>query len=140
MSKPASIKPFDAAKYLDSPAAISAFLNDALESNDITVIQMALEAASKAIGMTAVAEAAGVGRESLYKALKPGVLPRFDTVMKVISALGLKLSATPLPQTGVPKVNTIKTPTLTRSRSGKIRRAAGGRASTPPSRNKPASA
>jgi len=50
---------------------------------------------AKARGMATIARDSGLGRESLYKALAPGAKPRFDTIMKVLQALGLKLHAEP---------------------------------------------
>jgi probable addiction module antidote protein len=68
------------------------FLTDALESGHAGVVLDALGAVARAKGMAEVAEKAGLGRESLYKALRDGALPRFDTVLRVIQALGLKLT------------------------------------------------
>lgn len=52
---------------------------------------------ARARGMAQLAKGAGVGREGLYKALKPGAKPRYETVVKLLHALGVKLSARPLP-------------------------------------------
>jgi probable addiction module antidote protein len=95
MVSPLKIKPFDAAEFLDTDEAIAAFLSDALESGDSAVFQEALQIAARARGMSEVASAAGLGRESLYKALKPDAHPRFDTVQKVISALGISFKLSP---------------------------------------------
>jgi probable addiction module antidote protein len=83
---------FDAAEYLDSPKAIQAFLLDAYESGDQDEFLHALGIAARAKGMTDVARQAGLGRESLYKALAEGGNPSFATVDKVLRALGVKLS------------------------------------------------
>ena len=75
--------PFDAARYLTDDAAIAEYMTLAL--GDI----------ARARGMSQVAKDAGLGRESLYKALAPGAKPRFDTVLKVARALGVRLTAQP---------------------------------------------
>lgn len=87
-------KPFDAAKYIDTPEAVVAFLEDALESGDAGYVAHALGILARSKGMTMVAEKAGLGRESLYKGLKEGGNPHLETVLKVVSALGLRLSIT----------------------------------------------
>lgn len=86
---------FDAARYIDTPEAQAAFLNDALEEGDAAAISQALGIVARARGMTEVARAAGLGRESLYKSLSESGNPELDTVLRVLHALGLKLTATP---------------------------------------------
>lgn len=66
-----------------------------LEANDPDLLLLALSHVARAKGMAQVAKEAGLGRESLYKALSPGAKPRFETVMKVAHALGIKLTAQP---------------------------------------------
>ena len=90
------ISPFDAAEYLDNEEAIAAYLSAALEENDPTLFLSALVDVAKARGMTKMAKDAGVGRESLYKALSPGAKPRYDTVLKLARAAGVKLSVEPI--------------------------------------------
>lgn len=90
-----SVKPFDAAEYLDTPESVAAFIEDALESDDMDVVQEALEIAARARGMTAVAEDAQLTRASLYKALRKDARPRFETVHRVMHALGVKLVVVP---------------------------------------------
>jgi probable addiction module antidote protein len=86
-------KPFDvAADYLVSEERIAGYLSAAAEDEDPNVLLLALCDAAKARGMMEVAKAAGLNRESLYKALKPGAHPRFETVQAVLRALGVKLS------------------------------------------------
>ena len=85
--------PFDPADHLKDDDDFVIFLADALESGHPGVVLDALGAVARAKGMADVAEKAGLGRESLYKALKDGALPRFDTVLRVIQALGLRLPA-----------------------------------------------
>jgi probable addiction module antidote protein len=86
-------QPFDvAADYLVSEDRIAGYLSAAAEDEDPNVLLLALCDAAKARGMMEVAKAAGLNRESLYKALKPGAHPRFETVQAVLRALGVKLS------------------------------------------------
>ncbi|GAB2496882.1 addiction module antidote protein [Arenimonas alkanexedens] len=89
---PLKTMPYDPAKYLDTDEAIAVFLMDAFESGHDGVFQNALQIAAKARGMTEVARTAGVGRESLYKALQDEAQPRFSTVTKVLGALGVELA------------------------------------------------
>ena len=86
-------EPFDvAADYLVSEERIAGYLSAAAEDEDPNVLLLALCDAAKARGMMEVAKAAGLNRESLYKALKPGAHPRFETVQAVLRALGVKLA------------------------------------------------
>lgn len=86
---------FDAAKYLDHRETIAAYLNDALESGDIDEIKLAIGTVARAKGMSKVAEETGFGRESLYKSFSPETSPAFDTVRRVVDALGLKITVEP---------------------------------------------
>ncbi len=86
---------FDSAAYLDSPEAIETYLEDALESNDPAIIAHALGVIARAKGMSQIAQDAGLSRESLYKALSGDGNPELATVLKVIKALGLKLTVAP---------------------------------------------
>jgi len=86
---------WDAAEYLNSDAEIAAYLEAAFEANDPALIAAALGDVARARGMTQIAREAGVGRESLYKALRKDGNPEFSTILKVMKALGLKLAATP---------------------------------------------
>lgn len=83
---------FDASKYLDSEEAIAEFLAAALEDENPDVFVSALGEVAKARGMAQIAQEAGVGRESLYKALAPGSKLRYETVRKLMDALGVKLT------------------------------------------------
>jgi probable addiction module antidote protein len=85
------VTPFDAAEYLDDGESIAAFLNASHEMNDPAVLLNALSTVARARSMTALAEASGLGRESLYKALRPGAHPRYETVMRVMDALGVEM-------------------------------------------------
>ncbi len=88
-------KPFDPAKYLDNDEAIAAYMTDALETGDPAFVADALGVVARARGMSDVARAAGVSRESLYRALSANGSPKFDTVLRVMRALGLQFSVNP---------------------------------------------
>jgi len=86
-------KRWDAAEYLETEEDMAAYLEAALEENDPTLVAAALGDITRAKGMTQIAKKAALGRESLYKALSPDGNPEFSTVLKVVTALGLKLHA-----------------------------------------------
>ena len=88
-------KPFDAADYLKTEDDMVAYLEAALEEDDPRVVAAALGDIARAKGMTQVARDAGLGRESLYKALSANGNPELGTVMKVVRALGLSLHVRP---------------------------------------------
>lgn len=92
----ARLAPFDAADYLDDDETIAEYLTAALEDPNPDVFLAAVRDVARARGMAQLAKDAGLGRESLYKALTPGAKPRYDTVLKLLQALGVKLSATPV--------------------------------------------
>jgi probable addiction module antidote protein len=83
--------PWDSAAHLKSDDDIANYLEAVFEDGDPALIAHALGVVARAKGMTQVAQAAGLGRESLYKALSPDGNPEFATVLKVVRALGLKL-------------------------------------------------
>lgn len=89
----ADLPEFDASPYLDNEAAIAAYLTDILEANDAGLLASALGDIARARGMGEIAKSAGITREALYKALRPGSAPRFDTVNRVCAALGVRLVA-----------------------------------------------
>jgi len=89
------IVPFDAANYLDSEEAIAEYLNAALEDGNPDMLLLAVRDVARARGMAQLAKDSGMGRESLYKALTPGAKPRYDTMLKLLRALGVQLHATP---------------------------------------------
>jgi len=93
---PMKLVAFDAAKYLDDDDAIAEYMTAVLETNNSDLLLLALSDVARAKGMAQVAKDAGLGRESLYKALAPGAKPRFETVMKVARALGVKFTAQPV--------------------------------------------
>ena len=89
---PLKLVAFDATKFLDDDEAIAEYMTAVLEADDPDLLLLALGDVARAKGMTQVARDAGLGRESLYKALAPGAKPRFETVMRVAKALGVKFT------------------------------------------------
>lgn len=87
---------FDAADYLKTPAQIAAYLTEALDTGDSVFICTALDTIARAKGMTNVAKATGLGRESLYKSLSGNAKPEFETIQKVVKSFGVKLVAEPI--------------------------------------------
>ncbi len=87
--------PWDPADHLRTEEDMVAYLEAALEEGEPTLVAAALGDIARAKGMTQVAREAGLGRESLYKALSPSGNPEFATILKVIAALGLQLHAAP---------------------------------------------
>jgi probable addiction module antidote protein len=87
---------FDAADYLDSEERQAAYISAALETGDVAFVRDALGLVARARGMGVVAKTAGLNRESLYKALGDAGNPEFETVMRIVRALGLTLSARPV--------------------------------------------
>jgi len=88
---------WDPAEHLKSEDDMAAYLEAALEEGDPNLVAAALGDIARAKGMTQVAKDAGLGRESLYKALSPAGNPAFGTILKVVAALGLQLHASPAP-------------------------------------------
>jgi probable addiction module antidote protein len=82
---------FDTSDFLDDDEIIAEYLTAALEESDPDVFLTAIGQVAKARGMARIADRTGLGRESLYKALAPGAKPRYDTVLKVLQSLGVKL-------------------------------------------------
>lgn len=97
------LREFDTACYLNNEATIASYLTDILEANDAALFAAALGDIAKARGMAEIAKASGIAREALYKALRPGSAPRFDTVNRVCTALGVRLVAQPLHNLNIPR-------------------------------------
>lgn len=93
MGKTTTIR-WDPVDHFETEEDMVAYFEAALEDGDPGVITAALGDIARAKGMTQIARDAGLGRESLYKALSPDGNPAFSTIMKVISVLGLQLHAT----------------------------------------------
>lgn len=86
---------FDMAKQLKSEEDIAAYVTMVIEEGDSSELAHALGVAARARGMSEIAQAAGLTREALYKALRPNAHPRFDTINRVCTALGVRLVAQP---------------------------------------------
>ena len=86
---------WDPADHLVTDEDMAAYLEAALEEGEPALVAAALGDIARAKGMTHVAREAGLGRESLYKALSPAGNPEFATILKVVAALGLQLHAAP---------------------------------------------
>ncbi len=91
----ARTRPYDSAEYLDSPEGLAEYLSDALETNDAAFIAQAIGTAARARGMSEIARDAGVSRENLYRALSGDTKPEFETIVRVLAALGVQLTAKP---------------------------------------------
>jgi len=94
------ISRFDATDYLDSEEMIAEYISAALESGDASLLMAAIADVAKARGIARVASDANLGRESLYKTLAPGAKPKLETVIRLLHALGVRLTA--VPQSHVP--------------------------------------
>ena len=86
--------PWKTEDHLETPEDIGAYLEAVFEDGDPELINHALGAVARSKGMTEIAHRTGLGRQSLYKALSPEGRPEFETVLKVVRALGLKLTVT----------------------------------------------
>ena len=86
---------FDVAEWLPDEAAVAEYLSVVMEENDPAALAKALGTIARARGMTEIAAKAGIGREALYKALRDGASPRYETISRVFQALGVKLVAVP---------------------------------------------
>ncbi len=91
MKKKVTYSSFDAADYLDNEEVIAEYQSAAAQDDNSDVLLKALSDVAKARGMAQVAKDAGLGRESLYKALAPGAKPRFETIASVMKALKVKI-------------------------------------------------
>jgi probable addiction module antidote protein len=91
IDKITATRPWDPAEHLETDEDIAAYLDAALEDGDAALVVAVLGDIARARGMTQLAREAGVGRESLYKALSVTGNPEFATVLKVVRALGLRL-------------------------------------------------
>jgi probable addiction module antidote protein len=87
---------FDMARQLKNEEDIAAYITMVIEEGDAAELAHALGVVAKARGMSEIAQATGITREALYKALRPNAKPRFDTINRVCAALGVRLVAEPL--------------------------------------------
>lgn len=86
------LKPYDSAEYLETPEHVACYLEEAFADGDPVLIAVALGVAARAKGMSGIAKEAGLSRESLYRALSSDGNPRLDTLIRVLTALGLRLN------------------------------------------------
>jgi probable addiction module antidote protein len=114
----AALSPFDAADYLRTPEEITTFLDAVFEdcAGDTRVIVKALGAVARAQGMQNIAKATGLSREGLYQALSGKGNPSFDTMLKVMGAVGVELRPAPKAtkktrRQGLPNVKARRNPT-----------------------------
>ena len=89
-------RPFDPAEHLQDEEAIAVFLSSVLEENNPALLAEAIGTIARARGMSKIAADSGIAREALYKALRADAQPRFETIQRVMAALGVKLVATPV--------------------------------------------
>jgi len=92
----ADLPEFDMARQLKTEEDIAAYVTMVIEDGDAAELAHALGIAAKARGMSEIAKATGITREALYKALAPHAKPRFDTINRVCTALGVRLVAQPV--------------------------------------------
>jgi probable addiction module antidote protein len=85
--------PWDSAELLESPEAITAYIEAAFEDGDPSLITHALGVVARARGMSQLAKDAGLSRDAMYKAFQPDGNPTLQTLTSVMKALGMKLSA-----------------------------------------------
>ena len=86
---------FDIADYLDSSEVITEYLNVVLAEGNYSDLLIAIGNIAKSVGMTKIANETGLSRPSLYKALSEGSKPQFETIMKVLRALGGQIQISP---------------------------------------------
>lgn len=87
---------FDVADYLDSNEMIAEYLNAVLAEGNESDVVAAIGYVAKSIGMTKIAQETGLSRPSLYKALSDGSKPQFETIIKVLRAIGGQIQINPL--------------------------------------------
>lgn len=92
MTKIAELPVFDPAEFIDNPEDAAAYFSAVIDEGDPSELAKALGVIARAKGMSQIAEQTGLTREALYKALRDGAQPRFDTVRRVCKALGLHLT------------------------------------------------
>lgn len=86
---------FDIAEYLENEEIVAEYLNLICQENDPALLLRAIGHVARSKGMAKIAESSGLGRESLYKALDEKAHPRFETVFKVLAAMGIQMRLTP---------------------------------------------
>jgi len=83
---------YDAAEYIDSPELAHEYIKQAFDDGDPRLIRMAINDVARAIGMGKIASDTNLGRQSLYKSLAEDGNPSFETILKVIDALGMRVT------------------------------------------------
>lgn len=96
LSKINALETVDVADYLKSPEDLAFYLSEFFVEHNSTMITAGLRTACRAVGMTVIAEKSGLARESLYKALRPDSQPRVDTILRILSSLGMKVVIQPI--------------------------------------------
>jgi probable addiction module antidote protein len=94
---PIETYPYDSAEFLDRDEAMAEYMDEAFKTGDAAFIARSLGTVARARGMSQIAREAGVSRESLYRALSEKGNPEFATVLRVINALGLRLTTVAAP-------------------------------------------
>lgn len=92
MTEKVTVQKWDAAEYLDSPEMIREYLKVSFEQGDSELLIMALGQVAKAQGISDIARKADISRQNLHKVLSGRSSPKFETVKKVVEALGCKLA------------------------------------------------
>lgn len=90
--------PFDGAKYIRTPEEVVELISDALQSGESGYVAAALGAIARSKGMSKIAEKTGVNRQALYTALSENGNPTLDTLLKVMTALGIRLKCEAMEQ------------------------------------------
>jgi probable addiction module antidote protein len=85
-------KKWDASEYLNSPEMVHEYLKAAFEEGDTQLLVTAIGNVAKAQGMTEISKKTNLSRQNLYKALSPNASPKFETIKKVVEALGCKMA------------------------------------------------
>jgi probable addiction module antidote protein len=106
------VAPYDSAEFLTTPEAISAYLDEVLETNDAALIAHAIGVIARASSMSEIARKSGLARESLYRALSGEGKTEFSTIVKVLAALNLHLKVEPIdkPRVKMPRKALTKPP------------------------------
>jgi probable addiction module antidote protein len=89
-------KPFDEAEYLETDEDLAGYMTEALATGDKALITHALGVIARARGMSRIAQQTGLSRESLYRALSAEGNPEFATVLRIMEAIGLRLTVQPV--------------------------------------------
>jgi probable addiction module antidote protein len=127
--------PLDISSYLTDEETIAEFLTAAAEDRNSDVLLRALAEVAKARGMTQVARDAGLGRESLYKALAPGSHPRFETINAILRAIGVRIVARAVKKAAATQTKKIGSKTMNATAAAKAKKLA-AKKQTRPSRSR----